>query len=604
MIGKTRWIRLFLSALPICLFVSTKVGADGIDQVGQARSVLVPFSSLLSEGSADRLEDPDKARYQYPLDEQAFSPTWDVWWHAAVSAPTRSEAILLPMTLESLLVRCLANSTQIKVFSDLPLIRRTAISEAQAAFDSTSFIHSRWDDNVDPVGSTLTGAVDRYRDHHLQGSAGMRKRTPTGGLIEASQQMAIQETNSIFFTPNPQGTSRLKLSYTHPWLRGKGLRYNSSLTCLAIYDTQVAKHEFSRQMQGHLTEVARAYWGLYFARAAFLIQDQAYSSSQKWLEEITLRAELDAVRPQILRAMAEVAAQEAAVNRARMTIRTSEARIRSLVNDPELGSSETVEIATIDTPWRNESRIDLRESLQTALCCRPEAQQSLLHIQAACLRLNVAKSEMLPILNVVTETYVAGLEGDADVGQAWVEQFSEGRPGYAVGSQFEVPLGMRAAAAQRDRRAVELRQMRNQYSTTLQSLGLEVGIAVREVEAGWAEFQARQVSLEAQRTQVQATADRWRLLPGDDGNGALVMEALLRDYDRLRRAEIALVESLVSYNTALFAIHKATGDLLEAEQVTWVDYLHDCGITPETIVQKPDLGMHHDPLRWRSKTCD
>lgn len=565
---------------------------------------LLSMGSILSGNSHVRSPAPDDSPSSpFPHDQYPVE-SWNVWWHPKVVEPTRENVTSLPMTLESLLVRCVAHSHQIKVFSDLPLIRRTAITEADAAFDATSFINSRWDDTVDPVGSTLTGAVGRYRNQQLSNSIGMRKRTLSGGVLEGSQQFGVQETNSTFFTPNPQGTSKLKLSYTHPLLRGNGRRYNSTLTCLAIFDTRVATFEFSRQIQSHLTEVTRAYWGLYVARSSLLIRQKSLGNSQQLLSNLEERADIDAVKPQVMRAIAEVAVQESAVNRAQMTVRTMEAKIRSLVNDPALGTYETVELVPNDTPFREAPSIDMQESLQAALCNRPEVHQSLIQIQAASLRLNASKREMLPILNVVTESYLAGLEEDSDVGSAWVEQFSDGRPSYAVGSQFEVPIGFRAASAQRDRRIVELRQLKNQYKTTLHSLDLEVGAAVREIEATWSEFEARQLSMEAQLSQVQSTIERWRLLPGDNGNGALVMESMLRDYDRLTRSEIALVESLISYNVALFSMHKATGDLLMDEQVSWVDYVRECGLPAERFVSKPDLGLLGDPQRTDKSTCD
>ena len=49
----------------------------------------------------------------------------------------------MPVTLESLLFSALAHSSQVKVYSELPLIRETAIIEADSAFDPTAFLESR-----------------------------------------------------------------------------------------------------------------------------------------------------------------------------------------------------------------------------------------------------------------------------------------------------------------------------------------------------------------------------------------------------------------------------------------------------------------------------
>ncbi len=541
------------------------------------------------------------------LDEAVNSPSQSInqqlhtveipaWWVDETMVQTRPESSVLPLTLESLLVRSLTHSSQIKVFSELPLIRRTAVTEADAAFDWAAFLDSQWTDTNDPVGSLLTGATGRYRNNQLSTTGGVRRRTAVGGVVEASQQLGGQQTNSTFFSPNPQATSRLKLSYTHPVLRGNGVLYNASLSCLALIDTSVAEAEFSRQVQAQLAEVARAYWGLHIARSSVAIRNQSLERARLVLSQLKDREGIDAVRPQILRAEAEVAARESALTRATMMVRNSEAQIRSLVNDPQLGSYSNTEFITLDAPSAVEVPLDMRQCCEAALVNRSEVHQSLDQIRAACIRLRMSKQEMLPVLNVVTEAYVAGLHDDAAVGDAWVNQFTMGTPGTALGAEFEVPLGRRATQAQRERRILECRQLRNQYETTLHSLRLEVGVAVREVKATWAEMQARKLALEANQIQLTSTTERWKLLPGEDGNGALMLESMLRDQERLTRAEIALLESWISYNMSLFGLRKATGELLQSEQVTWSDYQVECDVPKARIVHKPDLGVTPNPF--------
>ena len=65
-----------------------------------------------------------------PISGQDLSLEVDAWWLDQSLQSLRADATTLPVTLESLLVRAVTHSSQIKVFSDLPLIRRTAITEA------------------------------------------------------------------------------------------------------------------------------------------------------------------------------------------------------------------------------------------------------------------------------------------------------------------------------------------------------------------------------------------------------------------------------------------------------------------------------------------
>ena len=515
------------------------------------------------------------------------------WWLDKLAEPTRPEVTLLPVSLESLLVRTVDHSAQIRVFSELPLIRETAIVEADAAFDWYGFMESRWDDTNEPVGNLLTGVplTGRYKNNQLSNAIGARKRTLIGGKIEAAQRFGFQDTNSANFSPNPQGTARLTLSYTQPLLRGVGQTYNKSLTCLAEIDTEVAEHEFSRQLQSHLLEVARAFWTLHVERSHVVQRMKSVGRAVVVLRQLKDRESIDAVLPQIQRAEAEVATRHAELIRAKMTVRNAEARIRSLVNDPELGTFDTVELVPLDHPITDQIPVDMEQSMSVAVLFRPEVGQALSQVKAACVRADMSKTEMLPILNLITETYVAGLQNSGSVGDAWTDQFSTGGPSLAAGAQFEAPLGNRAARARQDRRILEVRQLRNQYEATLKSLNLEVGVAVREVRASYSSLLAQARAVSASAAQLDTVAERWKLLPGDDGNGALVLENMLRAQDRLTRTESSYTTAWVGYNLSLINLKKATGELLQHEQVSWTEYRDECEGIKTRVVIKPDLGV-------------
>ncbi len=499
------------------------------------------------------------------------------WWAVFVTAPLRETATPIALSIEDILVRAIRNSSQVRVFSDLPLIRETSIVEADAAFDWTAFLDTRWQDLNDPVGNTLTTnnngpggtpTVTRYLNDQFTGQGGLRKKTRDGGTLQFSEQLGWQRTNSSFFTPNPQGTSRLVLGYTHPLLRGSGQVYNESLICLAQLDTQIATDEFSRQLQSHLLEVLRAYWGLHLERANLAQKLQSLKRAADTLALLKQRQQLDAVRSQILRARAEVATRRSQVIRAQMGVKNGEDRIRALVNDPAFGDYDTVELMPTETPTVRESPLSMSLALSTAVTTRPEVNQSLRQIQAGCTRLNMSKNEVLPLLNLVTETYVAGLQPNSAF-SAFNDSYNNGSPGYTVGLQFEMPLGNRAPQARRERRELELRQLRNQYETTLNTLQLEVKVSVREVETALAEMLSQFRAMDASTAELQYLEQRFEKFAGEDSNASLMLDNLLLAQQRLATNEFNFLTAQVTYNLALWNVKKATGELLQTEQVSW-----------------------------------
>ena len=491
------------------------------------------------------------------------------WWESGVQAQLLGGRNEIPVNLETLLLSALRNSAQIQVFSDLPLIRETAITEADARFDWTSFMDSRWDDNSDPVGNELTtGGAPRFRDHNLSYRAGVRRMNVLGGQFEAAQRLGHQNNNSTFFLPNDQGTARLTLSYTQPLLRGHGRVYNTSMTVLAQLDTKIAEDEFERQLQSHLLEVTRAFWGLYQERAVYLQRTRSLARAQELMNGLHGRQEVDTVRSQLVQAEAAVAARQSDILRAKMAIQNAESRLRSLINDPALGQVNLSELIPMQHPMDSFVPVDMDESLQLALQNRPEIGQATKQVKSACVRLNMSKNELLPVLNAVVETYVAGLEGESQVGRAFENQFSEGEPGYGIGLQYEMPIWNRAATARYQRRRLEVRQLQNQFRTTVETLKLEVEVAVREVLTSHRELEAKRRAMQASEAEVEYIRRRWEVLPGDDRSASLLIENLLQAQERLLNAENEYLSSLLTYNLAQMNHKRAIGVLLDFEQVS------------------------------------
>jgi outer membrane protein TolC len=554
------------------------------------------FATGLVSTSGNRTARPPQRLTTARDDED--SPVTDltsVWWSDFVTARLRESATPLSVSIEEILVRAIKSSAQVKVSSDLPLIRETAITEADAQFDWTTFLDTRWQDLNDPVGNSLTigvPGVRRYKNENLIGQAGIRKKTRSGGTLQFSEQLGWQQTNSAFFLPNPQGTSRLVLGYTHPLLRGAGEVYNESLIVLAQIDSQIACDELHRQLQTHLLDVLKAYWNLYLERANLAQKLQSLKRASDTLDFLKRRQQLDAVQSQVLRAQAEVASRRSQVIRAQMGVKNAEDRIRALVNDPAFGEFDTVELLPSEAPTVREVPLHMATALGTAVTIRPEINQALRQIQAACTRLQMSKNDVLPMLNLVTEAYVAGLKPDNSFA-AFRDSFQSGSPGYTVGLQFEMPLGNRAAKARQERRELELRQLRHQYATTLSTLQLEVKVAVREVETALAEMFSQYRAMTASAAELEHLEQRFRKLPGEDGTAGLVLDNLLLAQNRLATNEFNFLTAEVNYNLALWNVKKATGELLQTEQVSF----SRCCVEelPTLVIDKYGKPVEHHP---------
>ena len=488
------------------------------------------------------------------------------WWQPKTSESLSPEAMRIDAGIHELLRMAIANSAKVNVARHIPLIRQTAVHEAVSDFDWTRYVDTMWADTSDPIGSALTvgqfSGATRFRDHNWTLDTGLRRRTFSGADVTLSQQLGHQNNNSTFFIPNDQATSRIVLGFTQPLMRGRGRYYNTSLILLADIDVGSSSEEFNRQLQSHLLEVSRSYWSMYLERASLAQKVKLYLQTRDIHEQLRSRQELDAQRTQLVSAKAALDAREADLIRAVASVKNAETRLRALINAPELsGDSTSIEIVPADHPSVIPVVTDLQTEFAMAMQNRPEIRAALQSIRAAGVRRDMASHEMLPQLNLVTQTYLAGLRGESDFGDAWLDQFREGEPSYSIGLQYELPVGRRGASARLTRRQLEISQMQEEYRNTLELIRAEVEVAVREVETAHLELVAKNRARLAAELEAETLGARWRELAQDDAGG-LSLERLLRAQERVTEAEFEFARAQLTYNLALINLRHANGTLI------------------------------------------
>ena len=535
-------------------------------------SWIEPYLDRILVGNENGLNEPVEDEIPNALED--FEP----WWQSKVIAEQRNSGRSLPITLDTLILSALRHSHSIRAESNVPLITEKTIIEAKAEFDTTTFMESKFTKTSEPVGNLLTTGPgrNRFRNSIWDYETGIRKHTYSGGSFELGQRFGYEDSNSEFFDPTQQGTAKLALRFAQPLLYGAGRVYNTSLIVLAKIQTRIAWDEFVAQLQDHLIAVSDAYWELYLQRASLLQKQRHVDRAKEILAELQTRQTIDASVSQIVRARSAVAQRASELSRARTAILNAEARIRALVNDPALSHASQTELVPREVPINYSVPISTRDALISALQNRPEIDQSIQQLRSANVHVTVARNELLPILDLVTETYVNGLRGESDVGSAWVDQFSVGEPSYSFGFEFEVPLHNRAARARYDRKKLQLRALVSRYKATVESLLAEVEVAAREVETARDEMRGKYHAMIATESELDYLSERWKLLPGDDRSASFLLEDILDVQDRFMIQEFEFARAQVSHARSLVFLKRATGTLLQSEQVT-IDYVCDGG---------------------------
>jgi len=284
----------------------------------------------------------NKAPASIPPD---FAPSWIRDQRASIGENGGGRTF----SLEELYRRALQHSKQIRVFSDLPLIRETGIQEAKGAFDTNTFLEGKFGRANDPVGNILTtGGAKRFKQDEWAFEAGAKKKFIAGTEVTLSQKLGNLANNSIYFVPNSQSTANLSLSVVQPLLRGAGVSYNRSIMQIASIDSQVAMSEFIRQSESHLLEITRTYWALYAARVTYLQKAKLVEETGRVADEMRARQEVDARKTQLFRAESALAERRSDLVRVEAAVRNAQDRLRTLTSDPELLDAPESELIPAD----------------------------------------------------------------------------------------------------------------------------------------------------------------------------------------------------------------------------------------------------------------
>jgi outer membrane protein TolC len=491
------------------------------------------------------------------------------WWQGRVNGHINTAVPEIDTDITSLFSRALKHSSQIKVFSDLPLIRETTIQEANSPLDFRVFAEGKATDRDEPVGDDLqTGGPLRYEEHSRDFDYGVRKKFLTGTEVELKQNVGDMDTNSVYFNPVDQARTGTYLTITQPLLKRFGVGYNRSAIDLAGIDHAVSQEELRRNVESHLLEVTRAYWGLYLERSLLLQKSRLVEETSKVYKQMQERSGVDVPPSLLARARSLVRGHELAAMQAEYAMLNAQSRIRALVNDPELINGAGLEMVTSQLPSNKLFDVTFDQALQTTLNNRPEVAQAIKHIQSAYLRLQNAENELRPDLDLFFQTYVKGLEGDYHHGEAYSNQFDEGSPSYVAGLRLEYPLGNNGSEARHLRKKLEIRQLLHQLDTTVENVLLETQVSYRELVKNYRSMAQGYQVMQADTEEVKALRARVDYLLTTNEQYGDVLYRLMDASERLTKSEEQFAASELTYNYSLSNLHRSMGILVSTNNIT------------------------------------
>lgn len=475
------------------------------------------------------------------------------------------------MTLQEIVQRAVANNLDVRVASYDPAIEETRVVENEARFDPRVFANIQYaDDNTRTAGSSFVDPTDPFNTINLDesesekwtGQTGVRQLWDYGTQVELRYQASRTETDPDQFQINPYYESGLVLEITQPLLRDFGQEVNRARIVVSRNNQRISMLQFRDQIEQTALDIEQAYWKLVQAQRDVQILEELLQRTIETADILFKRQRQDVTRVQISQANSSVENRRALLVRARARIRDLSDQLKRLMNDPGMPVTSPMLILPAVDPLVQPVHFDLDDQIATALENRQELAQQQIRIDSATVASRVAKNSLLPQLNFIGSVGVQGL--DDSWGSAVDDQASGDNFSYAVGFEFEIPLGNRAARAAYQRSLLQRQQAIDQYQNLIEQIAQDVKRWMREVQTTWDEIVATRQARFAAADALRAIQQR------EEANEPLTptfVQLKLDTQATLAQVQQAENEAIANYNVAIAQLERAKGTLLRYNNV-------------------------------------
>ena len=477
-----------------------------------------------------------------------------------IEDPETHEALraVIELSLDEAVRRALVNSLDIAVVSFDPAISREQMLEAAAEFDVVFFADFTYASDNEQVATTFEAGESKTRTWE----AGLTQKTVTGATWAASWTMTRTWDNSAFSTLAKRYEPMLLLEVSQPLLRDAWGQFNLANLRLARINHQITVAQFRQKVENVITEVIGTYWVLVQARREVQIQEDLLSETNNTLRRVEARGDLDATAVQIRQAEAAAADRSARVIRAQKLAQDVQDALGRLMADEQLNLLSGYEIVPTTEPIDQLVQLDETDQLLSALQFNPLLEQAREGIAAADIRVRVAKNQRLPRLDLTASGSFVGLSANAN--EAHENMGSLDYASYRIGIRLEYPLGNRVLRSRLRRAKLSRLQAIADLQNTADLIAQQVRERIRQVRSTHREFQAHRKAAQAAREQLTALKDveelRGRLTPE-------FLQVKLAAQESIAASESAEMQALISHNTALVELARATGTVLELNRV-------------------------------------
>jgi outer membrane protein TolC len=452
------------------------------------------------------------------------------------------------------------NSTSFKLAEATYLASLGTLRRERGNFDPLFFLNLNYNDQKVPAASFFSGA-SVLSTQNFNASTGFRLNLPIGTKLELSINSSRLKTNSQFAFLNPEYDAFGSISIRQPLLAGFIASARKNLK-QAELSNESAKALYDQELLTLRTSVENSYWTLYTAKRDYAVQKLTLERAEAFLKEAQLREKAGLVGPnQVANAKTFWAEQKLLLLDREEQLDTQSDQFSVLIGKrPDSGYTRFIVIDNPPDDFPSASIDDLVEyTLENNLDLKAAKKQ----VEITEALIDAANWELLPQVDLVGSITSNALGGTSQpvifggdtlrstnsggFGDVLSEIFKRKYPGWSIGVEVTIPIGLRSGLGERDRlEAVSLSAKQN-YNELSRVLEQKVRTSYRQLIHGNERLKASREGVEAAQEQVRIGMIEFK-------NGRLSAFEIVRLGE-----DFAVAQQ--RYSEALVKIVKAASDL-------------------------------------------
>jgi HAE1 family hydrophobic/amphiphilic exporter-1 len=465
------------------------------------------------------------------------------------------------ITLDQALAMALANNKDIESSRIDRQESDYNLTAALGVYDTTLNVTSYWEQQINPVASTLGGsATGSVLNKTWQADPGITQNIPwSGGSFKTDLSSADAFSNNTFLSINPQYETSLNFSYTQPLWRNLLYDSNRHQIDVAKKNRFLTDEQFRERVMTVVLQTEQAYWELSYGYNNLQVQLDAVrigiqqDESNRRQQEQGLLAPIDVVAAQTQLANFEVGAYAA-----QSGLTGAENSLKALILPERSDATWSMALAPVTPANVKVPLTPLADAIAEAMANRPEIAQVKINGEINEKDIRYFREQTKPQVNLTALYTRAGLAGvllpagpnpftagfgpltdrlnelSALAGLPALPGISlgsgSGIPPFLVGNygqslstiwggnfpttevqlSISLPLRNRTADANLGKSLAETRRIRNQQQQTEQNIQSDVRTGMETLQMAQLRLQAAQVARESAEQQYQSEQRQFR----------------------------------------------------------------------------------------------